>query len=400
MREFIDSINRAAEALFSGLLVFVELATIWVRKISARIWHYLTLLSELVGEFSVALGKLAAFYIPTGASLLVFVFVHHHFAWIVVSIFWAVLITSIGFAFRRPDSEPVATVNEPYSRNVYRVIGAPILLLTPLVLIFLTSTIASTLKKTYATKLTLEKSATADAELERQLAAYDNLRHLELHYAETTDDGFAPIARFKQLEVLRLHSAQDFYGWGLNEIGTLPSLKQFTLDFAIKFDDGGIESIRDWTELEILELSDTQITDVGVARLGGLEKLRTLRLSRTRVTDEGVASLRNLADLEILDLEETQITNTALTTLGRLTNLNTLRLSKNAITDKGLTSLRPLTKLEHLQIDGTDVTVAGLEQLRELPNLTYVWVNQERISETDAAAFEESFGDREFYVHR
>jgi hypothetical protein len=61
--------------------------------------------------------------------------------------------------------------------------------------------------------------------------------------------------------------------------------------------------------LERLNLSQTQITDAGLANLYGM-KIGTLDVSRTRVTDAGLAKLRGIKSLQWLWLRGTRVTAT------------------------------------------------------------------------------------------
>jgi hypothetical protein len=55
--------------------------------------------------------------------------------------------------------------------------------------------------------------------------------------------------------------------------------------------DAGLDSLRELTNLEELNLYRTQITNAGVEKLKGLPRLRELDLRYTRVTGGGIASL-------------------------------------------------------------------------------------------------------------
>jgi hypothetical protein len=46
------------------------------------------------------------------------------------------------------------------------------------------------------------------------------------------------------------------------------------------------------SELRLLSLDDSQVTDAGLVHLKGLSGLKWLKLTQTRVTDAGVAELR------------------------------------------------------------------------------------------------------------
>ena len=48
-------------------------------------------------------------------------------------------------------------------------------------------------------------------------------------------------------------------------------------------DDDWLDRLRPWTDLRILELCDTPITDAGLVNLEGLASLEFLNLARTRI---------------------------------------------------------------------------------------------------------------------
>jgi hypothetical protein len=62
------------------------------------------------------------------------------------------------------------------------------------------------------------------------------------------------------------------------------------------------------TELRVLDLDDTAVTDEGLASLAKLPKLQVLRLSRTKVTDAGFNKhLAELPTLTEVSLRGTQV---------------------------------------------------------------------------------------------
>ena len=75
----------------------------------------------------------------------------------------------------------------------------------------------------------------------------------------------------------------------------------------------------------------------------GLTNLSLLRLDNTRVTNAGLAHLKGLTNLSLLDLNGTQVTDAGLAHLKGLTNLSDLDLSGTQVTDAGLVHLKGLT---------------------------------------------------------
>jgi uncharacterized protein (TIGR02996 family) len=99
-----------------------------------------------------------------------------------------------------------------------------------------------------------------------------------------------------------------------------------------------------------LDLSDTQLTNLGVAQLLGapdLTALHTLRLAGNRIGGRGVAVLANCP---------------------RLANLRVLDLRRNRLGDAGAVALAEspyLTRLSRLEVSGNGLTLAGLATLRK-----------------------------------
>jgi Leucine-rich repeat (LRR) protein len=175
------------------------------------------------------------------------------------------------------------------------------------------------------------------------------------------------------------------------------------------------------TNLEQLNLMQTDITDAGLEHLQGLKNLRVLNLRASltatvitpHVTDAGLEYLQGLTQLEELDLAFARVTDAGLVRLKKLTRLkklnlehvlrtfgavrvvegNTVRLKPardlpttpetvpadlitdlQQITDAGLVPLQTLTHLTSLDLTGTEVTEAGVKQLRRaLPRCQIVW---------------------------
>ena len=73
-------------------------------------------------------------------------------------------------------------------------------------------------------------------------------------------------------------------------------------------------------------------------------------------------------DVQALDLTDVQITEIVMQHLKGLTSLEVLRLDGTNITDAGLADLKALKKLQSLYLINTRITGAGIEDLRsDLP---------------------------------
>ena len=133
-----------------------------------------------------------------------------------------------------------------------------------------------------------------------------------------------------------------------------------------------------------------QVDDRNLNVLQKVPDLRILNLTNTQVTDEGLAQLREFTDLNCLyigsiDLTQLvgpgaahrnsapQITGKGLESLKDLPNLQVVQLIGTHTTDQDLQSLRVLSKLVFIDLKDTKVTDAGVAELKKaLPNCRVV----------------------------
>jgi internalin A len=89
-----------------------------------------------------------------------------------------------------------------------------------------------------------------------------------------------------------------------------------------------------------LDLMDSSVTDAGLRHLRDYQEFTNLRLTNTRVTDKGLAEVAHHPNLVHLDL------------------------SKTKVTDAGLHHLKPLSDLRSVRLHGANVTADGIAQLQ------------------------------------
>jgi len=105
--------------------------------------------------------------------------------------------------------------------------------------------------------------------------------------------------------------------------------------------DANLESMAtEHSNMEILHLTCSQVTDAGLEHLRGLTSLKLLSLWHTQVTDGGLEHLRGLTSLQDLYLCDTQVTDAGLECLKGLTSLSRLYLYNTQVTDEGVEKLQ------------------------------------------------------------
>jgi hypothetical protein len=133
--------------------------------------------------------------------------------------------------------------------------------------------------------------------------------------------------------------------------------------------DNDLVRLRGMSRLRFLQLYSTKVGDAGLEHLQGLQRLESLNLARTQVTGKGLVWLRGLTRLNNLSLEGDQITNSSLAHIKDLSGLEVVGLRRTPITDDGLVHLQGLTRLIMLDLQGTAITGTGFVHLKDLSKL-------------------------------
>jgi hypothetical protein len=157
-----------------------------------------------------------------------------------------------------------------------------------------------------------------------------------------------------------------------------------TVIFAAEAGDGDFDRVSSPTIVKDLHLTNSRVTDEGLAHLAGYTELTGLNLNGTKITDDGLVHIERLTGLEELHLTHTGITDTGLRHLERLYRLRFLGIANPGVTDRGLAHLQGLAELEFLDLGYTQVTDEGVASLVPmLPNLRGLYLFNTGV--TDAA---------------
>ncbi|KAF9182229.1 hypothetical protein BGZ50_005062 [Haplosporangium sp. Z 11] len=141
--------------------------------------------------------------------------------------------------------------------------------------------------------------------------------------------------------------------------------------------DEAILALTAATNLQMLSLSGTKLTDVGSTVFSHMSSLKELFLDRTNVGDKTIDYLRDLGRIEVLSLHRcSRLTTAGVIQLGRCAffslKLKRLNLGYNMfIHDEALVCFTQCKELNTLNLEYTDVTDQGALRLQNiLPNLT------------------------------
>jgi hypothetical protein len=134
------------------------------------------------------------------------------------------------------------------------------------------------------------------------------------------------------------------------------------------------KGIKDFPNLETLDLSGSAVTDDELKNIATLPGLETLLLSNTKITDTGIEKLQTCKKLRFLFLDKTEITDRGLRAIKGFNELAFLNLGNAAITDAGLRELHGMSKLQQIRLKGaTGITEGGISELRKaLPRVEVI----------------------------
>lgn len=157
-------------------------------------------------------------------------------------------------------------------------------------------------------------------------------------------------------------------------IHKLPNLRQLRLNGS-RIDNDACAKFAEMPSLEVLALSDTTVSDAGIAAISGMQNLKHLELVRCKIDDNGFAAIGNLPTLKTILIESTGLTNQRMNLVCNAKNLTYLMISKNPIDDYGLLPLKKLEELDGLELSHTQITGMGLAEVQKgggLKKLTHL----------------------------
>jgi len=136
------------------------------------------------------------------------------------------------------------------------------------------------------------------------------------------------------------------------------------------------EHLRKMRRLEAIDLCYARLPYFDVTRqatilrdLAPLPRLRGINLAGTNATDADMAWLGRCAELELIDLSQVDISDRGVAQLARLPRLRHLELASDRISDRGCKSLAAIASLEILELSSRNIHDAGAIELAKLKRL-------------------------------
>jgi Leucine-rich repeat (LRR) protein len=228
------------------------------------------------------------------------------------------------------------------------------------------------------------------------------LQYLMLWGGSFTDAGMAYVKEIRSLRIFWPFRINTIGDQGLAYLAGLPNLERLNLCYNDKITDLGMAHVARMKSLRQLDISSTNIGDVGAEHLRQLRDLELLELpdgiSRSAVADllatkprlrslscgnssnctygdEVLEQVGRMADIEKLNISGISVTDSGVAHLTRCTRLKDVSLFACPITNKGLAEFGKITSLERLYLHKARLTTSGLKQLNGLSRLEWLYLS-------------------------
>jgi internalin A len=255
-------------------------------------------------------------------------------------------------------------------------------------------------------KLNLRGTDITDISLPH-IAELTGLKSLDLSYTQIGDVGIESLPSLAELEELNLGGTR-ISGLNLSVLKLLPKLRKLSFNGIQRRNAGAcwsplitdldLDSISELSSLEELNLGigvslgrtgvpvgagncriagGIRITDLGLAKLAKLKKLRRLDVSGAKITPAGLKRLQGLP-LERLSLWNCAgLDDSAAPVLAAIPTLANLDLSYTSAGDATLQALASLPGMKYLYLTDTKTTPAAVDALRkQKPSIFVSWARR------------------------
>jgi internalin A len=210
--------------------------------------------------------------------------------------------------------------------------------------------------------LTFNGAPITDAGLER-LKGLTQLQWLRLRRSKITDAGLKHLEGLGELTTLNL-SSTNISDVGIEHLKRLTKLRFLDLR-ETRVSDAGLENLKDMPQLEDVRVSDSKVTKEGLERFesGTLSKVQALIVAhRGRTTTDDEQPNKPIIGL---DLSYTELKDLGLAYIKAMAELRSLNLRHTKVTDAGLENLKSLANLKSLDLRDTEVSDEAVKKLQQ-----------------------------------
>lgn len=196
------------------------------------------------------------------------------------------------------------------------------------------------------------------------LSSLSNLTDLTMDGFELDRSAVATLADCRQLTAIDFTDCDLALGT-LTHLSKLPSLRSLIL-VGVNIGDEEVKAINQLARIESLDLSQTNVTPLGLQELT-LPELSELFLAGVEL-DNNFAFLDSLPNVSRLTLADSKLDDDGAAVLSKASQLTFLDVSRTKLTAKGIGALAEHRKLRELWLDGLSVNDA-VDRLSQMSNI-------------------------------
>jgi hypothetical protein len=199
----------------------------------------------------------------------------------------------------------------------------------------------------------------------RAIAAVQGITELDLLGCELPSDVFAAFSKNDRLRRIYLgNSIIPIEGY--RDLARHQGIVSLRID-GMSFDDDRMEALSDGLHVEKLHISNTSLTDAGIAFMRKVNGIRKFTLHSEVVSSVGLRKAsRAFQEATVLELYSNALDDDIGVVLEQCPMLEVVGFSgSERITDKLLPYVEKLQKLRFFSLGGTAVTKAAIEELKK-----------------------------------
>src|ERR1051325_3541893 len=163
------------------------------------------------------------------------------------------------------------------------------------------------------------------------------------NFTQVSDGDLKKLAGFTRLRKLVLTQNEKITGAGLQDLKGLQDLEYLDVSGSRQFNDQGMKHAAAFKNLKFLNVSNTKLTEAGMREIAGLEQLEQLTASgmllngpgQNEPTDMAIQELGRLKQLRKLELSNTQLGDLGMAAFDKLPQLQELTIG-HQVTDAGV----------------------------------------------------------------
>jgi hypothetical protein len=202
------------------------------------------------------------------------------------------------------------------------------------------------------------------------MRSFRDLRSLSVVNSSANDAAFECLRHFPRLESLTIHS-HNVNGKCIQRIIS-PLLRSLDLR-GCPINDSNITFLDTSLPITSLDLSNTDVSDVGLAHVLRLQRLHELHATSVATSGEAFREA-TCEQLSYVDLTNTELCDRTVHLLSRMRFLTVCYLNGTTVTDHSLQQLARCTTLDQLHVRRTCVSNDGVMWLSEVrPDIIVQW---------------------------